>query len=139
MGASGAEVGGRGAAPDAAFKYCPGCGARLAFVAEHCPHCGRAFAPPPSLEGTSDKSYGVAVALCGIFGVMGIHHFYIGNYLHGLLDVGLFVLFVYLLFINSPIAFLVLLIDLGHTVYVFFNLIVGKQKDGHGRLIRQPV
>jgi len=37
--------------------------------------------------GVSPKSYGVAVCLSTIFGVLGIHHFYLGRYLHGLLDV----------------------------------------------------
>jgi TM2 domain-containing membrane protein YozV len=38
------------------------------------------------------KSYGIAVSLCGVFGVLGIHHFYLEDYLHGFADLGLFVL-----------------------------------------------
>ena len=34
----------------------------------------------------SDKSYGAAVSLCMIFEMKGIHHFYLGNVLHGIFD-----------------------------------------------------
>lgn len=84
----------------------------------------------------SEKSYGVAVTLCGVFGTVGIHHFYIGNWLHGLIDLAMFVAFV-LLYMNDSIiaAIAVLLVDLLHTLYVFYKLIVGEQHDGRGRLI----
>jgi len=84
----------------------------------------------------SPKSYGIAVALCGVFGVMGIHHFYIGNWLHGILDLGLFIVFVGLISAgNDGAGYAVLAVDVLHTVYVFYNLIVGRQRDGHGRVI----
>jgi len=70
---------------------------------------------------------------------MGIHHFYIGNYLHGILDLGLFIGFIWLYVLGSPLALLVLFVDCIHTAYVFFMLIVGKQKDADGKVIRQPV
>jgi len=136
---SGAGIDARGAAPDAAFKFCSECGARLAFVAPRCPHCGTACGGSERQEDTSDKSYGVAIALCGVFGIIGIHHFYIGNYLHGILDLALFIGFVWLYAVASPFAILVLIVDLFHTAYVFFMLIVGKQRDGNGKIIRQPV
>ena len=84
----------------------------------------------------SDKSYGTAVALCGIFGTVGIHHFYIGNWLHGLIDLGMFVAFVVLYAgdVYGP-AFAVLIVDVLHTLYIFYKLIVGEQRDGEGRLI----
>ena len=47
---------------------------------------------PPETE-KSTKSYGAAVSLCGVFGTVGIHHFYLGNWLHGLFDLGLFISF----------------------------------------------
>ena len=40
----------------------------------------------------SPKSYGIAVTLSMIFGVLGFHHFYMGNWLHGLLDFSMFVI-----------------------------------------------
>jgi len=127
---------------DAAFKFCPICGQRIAFSAPACPHCGQPFegAPGHSANGpTSRKSYGVAVALCGVFGIMGIHHFYIGNHLHGLLDVALCAGFILLIALEMPVwAFSVLTIDIIHTMIVFTRLIMGVQRDGQGELIRPP-
>ncbi|MCK5778036.1 MAG: TM2 domain-containing protein [Rhodospirillales bacterium] len=92
--------------------------------------------PFPGAPEKSPKSYGLAVALCGIFGVIGVHHFYIGNWLHGLLDFGLFVAFVVLLGAEMDgAAYSVLAVDALHTIYVFYHLIVGTQQDGQGRLI----
>jgi TM2 domain-containing membrane protein YozV len=83
-------------------------------------------------EKKSQKSYGTAVALCGIFGVLGVHHFYIGNWIHGIIDVGLFVSFIVLLAAESPFAYIFLIIDILHTIVVFYKLIVGSQRDGNG-------
>jgi hypothetical protein len=127
-----------GGDPGAGFKFCTGCGARLAFTAERCPHCGTPSRTPQGNVERSDRSYGVAIALCGVFGVMGVHHFYIGNHLHGILDLALFVGFVVLLVLGHPAAFALLLLDGAHTVYVFSMLILGKQRDGDGRVILPP-
>ncbi|WP_299303759.1 TM2 domain-containing protein [uncultured Litoreibacter sp.] len=84
----------------------------------------------------SPKSYGVAVILCGIFGTLGIHHFYLGNIVHGIFDLGLFLLFCVLFFGNAPLlGILVLLVDVAHTIYVFSMLIVEKWHDGEGRRV----
>ena len=84
----------------------------------------------------SPKSYGVAVSLCGIFGVVGIHHFYLGNWLHGLFDFGLFCLFIGLYAADLMLpALFVLMVDALHTVVVFYKLIVGEQRDRSGRLV----
>ena len=127
--------------PDAAFKFCTTCGQRIAFSAPACPHCGQPFARQPHDPdaSTSPRSYGVAVALCGVFGVMGIHHFYIGNHLHGLIDLALFIAFVVCYAATLPgLALVFLLIDVVHTIFVFTRLIIGKQMDGYGRVIRPP-
>jgi hypothetical protein len=88
----------------------------------------------------SNKSYGVAVTLCGIFGTLGVHHFYIGNWLHGVIDLALFIAFI-ILIINGPLALSLLFlgIDVVHTLFVFYKLIIGNQHDGHGRLITWKV
>ena len=84
----------------------------------------------------SPKSYAVAVALAGTFGTLGLHHFYIGNFLHGLFDLGLCVLTVYF-YLNGEIllALIPFFIDVLHTFYVFFQLIIERARDGKGRLI----
>ena len=87
----------------------------------------------------SSKSYGVSVALCGIFGMLGIHHFYIGNWLHGLFDLLLFVFGVSLFSSfeqpQEAIGAILLVIDFVHTLLVSYKLISEKQKDGDGKLI----
>lgn len=82
----------------------------------------------------SPKSYGIAVALCGLFGTLGIHHFYLGDIWHGLADIALVVITVYC-FMNGMFAFalLALLIDALHTMAVFYLLIVEKWRDGDGK------
>ena len=88
------------------------------------------------MNNQSTKSYGVAVSLCGVFGIGGIHHFYIGNHLHGIFDLSLLVLGVYFL-ISGPegLGIFLLIIDIIHTFVVFYKLITEKQKDGSGKLI----
>ena len=82
----------------------------------------------------SDKSYGVAVALCGVFGVLGIHHFYLGNILMGIFDLGMFVVFIGLTMTGYPMAALgALLVDALHTIFVFYRLITEQETDGQGR------
>lgn len=82
----------------------------------------------------SPKSYGTAVTLCGLFGTLGIHHFYLEDWWHGFADLGLFVLMV-TFFIQGydGLALLVLLLDGLHTIVIFYYLIIEKWRDGHGR------
>ncbi len=88
-------------------------------------------------EETSPKSYGTAVILCGIFGVVGIHHFYLEDYLHGAVDLGLLILGLYLIYgVGSPVGLLFILVDILHTIVIFYLLIVEKWRDGQGRPIR---
>lgn len=88
---------------------------------------------PDQIE-KSPKSYGVAVSLCGIFGVLGIHHFYLEDYLHGFADLGLFIIAVtFFIQGNDGLAGLVLLADALHSVIIFYYLIIEKWRDGQGR------
>lgn len=82
----------------------------------------------------SPKSYGVAVALCGLFGTLGIHHFYLEDWLHGVADLGLFVLMLVFFYQGHlGLAALTLLIDGLHTIIIFYYLIIEKWRDGQGR------
>ena len=82
----------------------------------------------------SPKSYGTAVALCGVFGVLGIHHFYLEDYWHGLADIALVILALTFLFQGfDGWFFLTLLLDGIHTIVIFYYLIVEKWRDGQGR------
>lgn len=85
----------------------------------------------------SSKKYGVAVGLCAFFGMLGIHHFYIGNILHGIFDFLLLIIGSVLLFTPEygGLGVLLLVIDFIHTAVVFFRLITENQKDGYGKII----
>lgn len=87
----------------------------------------------------SEKSYVVAVCLAGIFGVVGVHHFYLGRYVEGTIDFGMFVATLYL-FITGHFWWGVLVgaIDALHTIIVTIMLLVGAVKDGQGKVVCYP-
>lgn len=131
------------------MAFCYRCGAAMAADAVHCRSCGAPVlstrhAPPVHPDEISDRRYGVAIALCGVFGIVGIHHFYLRNYLYGFLDLGLFIGTLVCFFaaplLNEPsliiLGFVLLTIDTVHTVWIFYRLIVGKARDGNGKLVR---
>jgi TM2 domain-containing membrane protein YozV len=93
---------------------------------------------PDVISTDSDKSYFVSVCLAGIFGTLGVHHFYLGRWLHGTFDLTMAILTVIFIFIFFPIAMLILLIDFVHTVYVTYKLVIGEYKDGSGRTVSVP-
>ena len=87
----------------------------------------------------SDKNYVVAVSLCFIFGVIGIHHFYLGRWLEGFLDLGLFILSIFFFLNEQPgLALLTLTIDWLHTFVVTILLLIGAIKDGQGKVVCYP-
>lgn len=90
-------------------------------------------------EQPSDKSYVVAVCLSAIFGVVGVHHFYLGRYIEGSIDFGLFVATIYF-FIMGQIGWALLfgLVDALHTLIITIMLLTGTFKDGKGKTICYP-
>lgn len=86
----------------------------------------------------SEKKYGTAVALAFVFGVLGVHHLYLRRWGEAALDMGLTITGFALLDSHPLIAMLVFFLDLVHTVIVTSLLIVGKWRDGDGRLIAYP-
>ena len=95
----------------------------------------------------SPKSYVVAASLAGIFGIVGIHHFYVGRGRHGLFDLSLSIIGFGLIFYgarddvgNSVVVMgiLFLVLDYLHTIYFMYKLIVGEYRDGNGLLIKYP-
>ena len=91
----------------------------------------------------SEKSYTIAVSCAGVFGLLGIQHFYLGRYMLGLLDLGLSVgagAFIFLGGSTEAIIFgiILLLIDIVHSVYVLVKLLAGEYEDGEGRLVMYP-
>ena len=97
------------------------------------------YAPPQGAEEPSDRRYVVAVVLAAVFGVLGIHHFYLGRILQGLFDLGLSMSAAALFVIGRPAPAMALLaIDVVHTYAVTFQLLVGACRDGQGRLVTYP-
>jgi TM2 domain-containing membrane protein YozV len=88
----------------------------------------------------SSKSYTVAVCLSGIFGLLGIHHFYLGRWIHGLFDVSLTFLALYFIYLteNILLGFLILALDIIHTFIVTVMLLVGSYKDSNGQVVTYP-
>jgi TM2 domain-containing membrane protein YozV len=87
----------------------------------------------------SDKKYGLAVCLCAVFGVLGIHHFYLGRWAHGLLDFSMTIAGFGFLIVDKPvIGFIILGIDYLHTLVITILLLIGSYKDGRGNLVCFP-
>ena len=94
-------------------------------------------------DGYSSKKYGIAIILIWTFGLMGLHHFYLKNWLHGLFDLGLFVFgFGFVFVSNDPtlnsVGIGLIIIDIIHSIYITYQLIVGKCRDGDDLLLLYP-
>lgn len=87
----------------------------------------------------SEKSYVVAVCLSAIFGVMGIHHLYLGRWLEFAFDFTLLALTIYFYF-NGQILWALLFgaIDGIHTFIITIMLLTGSFKDGRGHTVCYP-
>ena len=91
------------------------------------------------MEQRSEKNFAVAVCLSGVFGVIGIQHFYLGRYLEGSCDLGLSI-FGYFSLMNGEIVLgvVALAIDGIHTFIVTILLLPGSFRDGPGKLVCYP-
>jgi hypothetical protein len=91
------------------------------------------------MEQRSEKNFAVAVCLSGVFGVIGIQHFYLGRYLEGSCDLGLSI-FGYFSLMNGEIVLgvVALAIDGIHTFIVTILLLTGSFRDGQGKLVCYP-
>ncbi|MBT3995689.1 MAG: TM2 domain-containing protein [Chloroflexi bacterium] len=95
-------------------------------------------------EQQSDKSFTTAVVLAAVFSLLGFHHFYVGRIGHGLFDLGMTAVALYLIVTGTSaesdakvgLGFLVIALDYIHTVYFTYRLIIGTYRDGQGKLIK---
>lgn len=121
---------------------CPNCGSSSEIRTQFCSSCGSKFGTQESTEDFSDssrKSYVTAVCLAAFFGTVGVHHFYVGRWLHGLFDLSLLVAAGIFFFFSAWIlAGLFIFVDVVHNTYFVYKLIIGKYRDGSGKLIRVP-
>lgn len=93
----------------------------------------------PGLERPSPKSYATAVILSSVVGYVGGHHFYLGRWTEGVLDLALTVGWIYCFAqgeLALGLAFLVA--DLGHAFVVTIMLLTGNFRDGEGRRVCYP-
>ncbi|PVA10105.1 hypothetical protein DC366_10660 [Pelagivirga sediminicola] len=66
--------------------------------------------------------------------MLGLHHFYLEDWLHGLADVALVVMAIGFAVQGYPgLALLTVLLDAVHTIIIFYYLIIEKWRDGQGR------
>lgn len=86
----------------------------------------------------SPKKYGVAVCLSGIFGILGIHHFYLERWGMGIFDLSLSISGFILIGMGNNWGFALIFIDVIHAIYVTYKLLVGGFADGNGRILTYP-
>ena len=87
----------------------------------------------------SGKSYGTAVILSGVFGLVGVQHFYLGRRAEGISDVVLTIGWVYCFATDRPLlALLFLGLDFLHTLVTTILLLTGSFKDGSGAIVCYP-
>lgn len=133
---------------DGDILFCKSCGERNVMRPNlRCSKCGydlsrfsTDYVPGPPAE-ISPKSFGLAACLCGIFGVLGVHHFYLGNIPHGMVDLGLFVGAMVCLYGMPGMALFgvaLLFIDILHSIFVMYLLFTGQTKDSAGRIVAYP-
>ena len=113
---------------------CSVCQAPYTSGTKYCGTCGNDVGKKDTggieSEEPSKKSYVTAVCLAGILGTLGIHHFYVGRWLHGLFDLSLLITAIIFFSLSFWIlAILFLLADLIHNTYFVYKLIIGEYRD----------
>ncbi len=87
----------------------------------------------------SSKSYAVAVCLSGVFGLLGIQHFYLGRWFEGFADVCLTFGWLYCFAMDIPVFGLIFLaMDFVHTLVTTILLLTGSFRDGSGAIVCYP-
>ncbi len=90
-------------------------------------------------ETPSEKSYATSVILSSVFGLVGLHHFYLGRWLEGVIDLALSVGWMACLVLGKvPLAILFLVLDFGHALISTILLLTGNYRDGVGRRVCYP-
>jgi TM2 domain-containing membrane protein YozV len=90
-------------------------------------------------DAASPKSYGTAVILSSVLGFAGVHHFYLGRWAEGVLDLGLTIGWIFCFFWGEPLlGVLFLVADFGHSFVVTIMLLTGNFRDGEGRRVPYP-
>ena len=98
--------------------YCKDCGRQISDSAQSCPYCGsplKNMAPDPN---KSPKDWLTTLLLCFFLGTLGIHSFYVGKTVIGIIQ----------------------LVTLGGcgiwTLVDFIMILCGSYKDNEGKIVR---
>tara|TARA_B110000259_G_C13835657_1_gene330555 strand:+ start:196 stop:522 length:327 start_codon:yes stop_codon:yes gene_type:complete len=67
------------------FKFCVDCGKKISKKALSCPICGRPIIED-QLKKSSDNRFVTTLLLCWFLGVLGVHRFYSGHTVIGILQ-----------------------------------------------------
>ncbi len=87
----------------------------------------------------SKKKYALAVVFAAVFGVLGIHYFYIGRTIIGFIDLSISILaFICLAQGRFFWGVMLFFIDVLHSIYATYKLLTGQEHDGEGKLITYP-
>lgn len=70
---------------------CPRCDSEIKYGAQQCPYCGLKFKYTQPVESKAKRS--TAAVFTAIFGGMGLHNFYTGYFLRGVIRLVIFLLF----------------------------------------------
>lgn len=110
-------------------QFCSSCGKPIKIKAEICPHCG---VRQSGSKEKSEKNWMTCLLLCIFFGWLGIHRFYAGKIISGiiiaLIPVATVVTIFLLLPFSAPLTSLIVLIDL-------IMIVTGNFKDGNNKYI----
>ena len=91
------------------------------------------------MEKRSSKKYVVAVCLSAVFGILGIHFFYLERYAIGLMDLLLSIAGLHFLFAGQvALGIGLLAVDFLHRLIVTIMLLSGSCRDGRGDLVCYP-
>ncbi len=91
------------------------------------------------MKTASTKNYVTAVILSAVFGTLGVHHFYLGRIGMGIIDFSLTALAITLILLHYPQwGFIIIAIDLVHSLYVTYLLLTGQYPDGEGGIVCYP-
>lgn len=100
-----------------ALIYCKDCGKPVSDSAQTCPYCGSPLKEPAADPNKSRKDWLTTLLLCFFLGTLGIHSFYAGKTVIGIIQ----------------------LVTLGGcgiwTLVDFIMLLCGSYKDGEGKTI----
>lgn len=72
------------------MNYCPNCGKPVTGETNFCPECGAPlkianYQNPPASNRTNEDRWLIALILCILVGSLGVHRFYTGNIVTGVL------------------------------------------------------